>query len=82
MFLDTKKIQQFQKTVLDRYVIHRRDLPWRKTIDPYNIRVSEIMLQQTQVDRVTPKYLHFLQLFPTIEALAYADKQTLLAARS
>ncbi len=82
MSISIHKIQQFQQTVLDRYATHRRDLPWRKTTDPYRIWISEIMLQQTQVDRVIPKYLHFLQLFPTIIALANADKQTLLAAWS
>ena len=46
-----------------------RDLPWRRTRDPYKILVSEIMLQQTQVDRVIPKYHQFLQAFPTLEAL-------------
>jgi A/G-specific adenine glycosylase len=82
MFLDNKKIHHFQQTVLDRYTHHKRDLPWRETTDPYRIRVSEIMLQQTQVDRVIPKYLHFLQLFPTVISLAQADKSTLLGARS
>lgn len=76
------KIKKFQQTILDRYAVHKRDLPRRKTTDPYQIRVSEIMLQQTQVDRVIPKYLHFLTLFPTIKDLASADKTTLLTARS
>jgi len=49
-----------------------RDLPWRRTRDPYAILVSEIMLQQTQVDRVIPKYHQFLAAFPTLEALAAA----------
>ena len=75
-------IKKFQQQVLDRYAQHRRDLPWRKTTDPYQIRISEIMLQQTQVDRVIPKYLDFLTLFPTVDALAHADKQQLLAAWS
>ncbi len=82
MHISDKKIQHFQQTVLDRYAQHKRDLPWRKTINPYYIRVSEIMLQQTQVDRVIPKYLNFLELFPTLETLAHADKTTLLTARS
>ena len=75
-------IKKFQQQVLDRYAQHRRDLPWRKTTDPYQIRISEIMLQQTQVDRVIPKYLNFLTLFPTVALLAKADKQQLLAAWS
>jgi A/G-specific adenine glycosylase len=49
-----------------------RDLPWRRTRDPYRIMVSEIMLQQTQVDRVIPKYHAFLEAFPTLAALASA----------
>ena len=51
---------------------HARDLPWRRTRDPYAILVSEIMLQQTQVDRVLPYYTRFLERFPTIEDLANA----------
>ena len=51
---------------------NKRALPWRNTADPYRILVSEIMLQQTQVDRVIPKYEEFLQKYPTLEALANA----------
>jgi A/G-specific adenine glycosylase len=49
-----------------------RDLPWRRTRDPYRVLVSEVMLQQTQVDRVVPRYHAFLERFPTLEALAAA----------
>ena len=59
-----------QDTVLDWYKKNKRDLPWRKTSDPYHIVVSEMMLQQTPVDRVVPKYFEFLLKFPTIEKLA------------
>jgi len=52
---------------------HRRDLPWRRTRDPYAILVSEVMLQQTQVERVVPRYLRFLERWPTVEALAAAS---------
>jgi A/G-specific adenine glycosylase len=51
---------------------HARDLPWRRTRDPYAILVSEVMLQQTQVDRVLPYYTRFLERFPTVEDLAAA----------
>jgi A/G-specific adenine glycosylase len=51
---------------------HRRDLPWRRTCDPYSILVSELMLQQTQVARVVPRYLAFLARWPTVEDLAAA----------
>jgi A/G-specific adenine glycosylase len=52
-----------------------RDLPWRKTDDPYHILVSEIMLQQTQVDRVLPKYHEWLGKYPTMEVLAEAPPE-------
>ena len=50
-----------------------RDLPWRRTRDPYAILVSEVMLQQTQVERVVPRYLEWLERWPTVEALAEAS---------
>ena len=52
---------------------HGRDLPWRKTSDPYAILVSEVMLQQTQVERVVPRYRDWLERWPTIESLAEAS---------
>jgi A/G-specific adenine glycosylase len=55
------------------YAVHGRDLPWRRTNDPYAILVSEVMLQQTQVARVVPRYLAWLERWPTIEALAAAS---------
>jgi A/G-specific adenine glycosylase len=54
------------------YRQHGRDLPWRQTSDPYKILVSEVMLQQTQVERVIPKYHEFLTKYPTLDALARA----------
>lgn len=70
-------VSEFQQTVLGFYKNEGRDLPWRKSdangaFDPYKILVSEIMLQQTQVNRVVPKYQEFIQRFPTIDALASA----------
>jgi A/G-specific adenine glycosylase len=62
----------FVRRLLRWYRAHRRDLPWRRTSDPYRILVSEIMLQQTQVDRVIPKYHEFLRRYPSIAALARA----------
>ncbi len=59
--------------LLTWYRVQRRALPWRETRDPYAILVSEVMLQQTQVDRVVPRYLRFLQRWPTVEALATAS---------
>jgi A/G-specific adenine glycosylase len=61
---------RFRRRLLAWYGRHRRDLPWRRTEDPYRILVSEIMLQQTQVDRVVPKYHEFLDRYPTLESLA------------
>ena len=55
------------------FAAHGRDLPWRRTRDPYAILVSEVMLQQTQVDRVVPRYRRWLERWPTIEALAAAS---------
>ena len=52
---------------------HGRDLPWRRTREPYAILVSEVMLQQTQVERVVPRYLRWLERWPTVEALAAAS---------
>jgi len=64
--------RRFQRRLLGWYARHRRDLPWRRTSDPYHILVSEIMLQQTQVDRVIPKYHEFIARYPTLESLARA----------
>src|ERR687891_87572 len=70
--VDGKLRRRFQESLLTWYVVNKRTLPWRNTADPYSILVSEIMLQQTQVDRVIPKYEEFLQKYPTLEALANA----------
>jgi A/G-specific adenine glycosylase len=68
--------------LLHWYERRRRDLPWRNTRDPYNIWVSEVMLQQTRVQAAIPYYEKFLRLFPDVAALADADEQTLLACWS
>ncbi|MDE2058843.1 MAG: A/G-specific adenine glycosylase [candidate division NC10 bacterium] len=65
--------RKFQQRLLRWYARHQRDLPWRKTSDPYKILVSEMMLQQTQVDRVVPKYQEFLRKYPTLQELAGAS---------
>jgi A/G-specific adenine glycosylase len=70
--VDAKLRRRFQESLLTWYAVNKRTLPWRNTADPYSILVSEIMLQQTQVDRVIPKYEEFLQKYPTLEALANA----------
>ncbi len=62
------------------YIRHQRDLPWRKTRDPYCIWISEVMLQQTQVETVIPYYHRFLSRFPTVESLAAAPLDDVLKA--
>ncbi len=77
----TKKEQKFVEVVWEYYRRHgRRSLPWRKTKNIYRILVSEIMLQQTQVERVLPKYTAFLKTFPTLTALADAPLGDVLRA--
>ena len=66
--------QWFRRRLLSWYRKHGRDLPWRETRDPYRILVSEVMLQQTQVDRVLPKYEEWLVRYPTFHALADAPE--------
>ena len=70
----------FSADLLAWYDRHKRDLPWRRTSDPYAIWVSEVMLQQTRVATVIPYFERFLQQFPDAQALACADEETLLAA--
>ena len=62
----------FRRRLLEWYRRNGRDLPWRRTTDPYHILVSEVMLQQTQVDRVLPKYAEWLDKYPSLDALAGA----------
>jgi A/G-specific adenine glycosylase len=66
--------RRFRRRLLEWYRRNGRDLPWRQTTDPYHILVSEVMLQQTQVDRVLPKYDEWLAKYPTLAALAAADE--------
>src|SRR3982750_3714783 len=66
--------RRFRRTLLAWYRANGRDLPWRNTDDPYHILVSEVMLQQTQVDRVLPKYHEWLGRYPSFEALASAEE--------
>jgi A/G-specific adenine glycosylase len=71
--------QRFRRHLLAWYRAHGRDLPWRSTADPYHILVSEIMLQQTQVDRVLPKYHEWLAKYPSFEVLADAAPDDVVA---
>src|SRR5215207_4010256 len=69
---DEARIARIREGLFAWFQEHARDLPWRRTRDPYAILVSEVMLQQTQVDRVLPYYARFLERFPTVEDLANA----------
>src|SRR5829696_7435517 len=69
---------RFRARLLAWFDAGRRDLPWRRTSDPYRIWISEVMLQQTQVDRVVGYYERFLADFPTVEALAAAPADRVL----
>jgi A/G-specific adenine glycosylase len=73
-------LDALRAALLRWYARERRDLPWRRTTDPYAILVSEVMLQQTQVARVVPRYLEWLERWPTAAALASAPRAAVLAA--
>lgn len=73
-------VTRLRRNLLQWYDLNRRDLPWRRTTDPYRIWVSEVMLQQTQVDTVIPYYDRFLKLFPDLKTLADADLNDVLKA--
>lgn len=77
--MDTRVIRTFQSLIMDYYARYgRHDLPWRMTTDPYCIVVSEVMLQQTQVERVVPKYCAFVKTFPGFITLARAPLRRIL----
>jgi len=77
-----KGLPAFRRALLRWYDKHRRDLPWRKTRDPYRIWLSEIMLQQTRVAAVLDHYRIFLEHFPNVQTLAAASEDAVLAAWS
>ena len=77
---EEEKITSFREKLLAWYDANKRDLPWRRTQDPYKIWISEIMLQQTRVDTVIPYYERFLDWFPTVADLAQAPEEKLLKA--
>src|SRR6266511_4046098 len=66
--------------LLDWFREHGRNLPWRRTRDPYAVLVSEVMLQQTQVKRVVPRYVRWLERWPTVDALAAASRADVIRA--
>lgn len=73
-----KQLNTIPNTLIDWYTAHRRDLPWRKTKDPYAILLSEIILQQTRVDQGLDYYHRFLETFPEVSDLASASEQEVL----
>ncbi|HRK33914.1 MAG TPA: A/G-specific adenine glycosylase [Candidatus Hydrogenedentes bacterium] len=76
----TLEPKAFRRALLAWYRVHARDLPWRRTRDPYAIWLSEILLQQTRVDQGLPYYERFVETFPTVEALAAANEDRVLKA--
>ena len=78
--METVNITGMQRALLTFYRKHKRDLPWRRTQNPYAIWVSEIMLQQTQVQTIAPRFGPFLHQFPTVAALAAAEESTVCEA--
>jgi len=77
--ISSRDVLLFQEKILAWYSLNKRDLPWRKTRDPYSILVSEIMLQQTQVERVIPKFTGWMSAFPDVSSLAKASQRDVLA---
>jgi A/G-specific adenine glycosylase len=80
--MDIDRPRLVRDALLDWYRKHGRNLPWRHTRDPYAVLVSEVMLQQTQVERVLPKWHAWLGQFPTLEALAAASRADVIRAWS
>ena len=76
--LSQKRIVSFRRRVWSSYRQHRRDFPWRRTDNPYRITISEVMLQQTQAQRVAPKYEAFVRHFSNWQALARASASAVL----
>lgn len=74
-----EKIDRFRSKVLSYYEQSGRKLPWRQTTDPYKILVSEMMLQQTQVDRVVPYYEKWITAWPAVQDLANASRRAVLS---
>jgi A/G-specific adenine glycosylase len=80
--MDRDRPRLVRDALLDWYRQHGRALPWRQTRDPYAVLVSEVMLQQTQVDRALPKWHAWLEQFPTLQALAAASRAEVIQAWS
>ena len=73
LVLNSLDIELFHQKIFDFYLLHRRNFPWRETTSRYAVMVSEIMLQQTQTDRVVGKFMTWMERFPDTESLASAS---------
>ena len=78
MIHDPRRRTDFRRRLLRWYDKHQRDLPWRNNSDPYRVWISEVMLQQTQVETVKPYFERFTAAFPNVAALAAAEEQSVL----
>lgn len=76
--MDTNWKRRFRQRLLNWYARHKRDLPWRRSKNPYRVWLSEVMLQQTQVETVKPYFKRFIKAFPTVKKLAAANEQEVL----
>jgi len=75
---DSRWKQRLRQRLLRWYAKHARDLPWRRSSNPYRVWISEVMLQQTQVETAKPYFLRFIKAFPTVRKLAAADEEQVL----
>jgi len=71
--------KEISKILLSWYDLNKRDLPWRRSSDPYKIWLSEILLQQTRVQQGLPYYYKFIESFPNLKSMALASEQEILA---
>ena len=76
--ISDKRAEEIVMTAMEHYTQHQRSFPWRQTNDPYKIVVSEYMLQQTQTERVVPKYRAFIKKFPNVQKLAATKRREVL----
>jgi len=77
-FMLPSDLPAFQNELLHWFARHQRDLPWRRSYDPYAVWISEIMLQQTQVNTVLPYFSRWMTTLPSIESVAEASEETIL----
>lgn len=77
---DEKRIQQLRELIWDHYAQYGREMPWRDNPSPHNVVASEVMLQQTQVDRMRPKFQSWVQAWPDFGALSRATTEEVLRA--